>query len=162
MDEAFGMSTNEQAGWKKRKTPNLAISNEASTASSTPVANSRSSRNKQAGTRGPSAQGPKQLIHLEDVVIMMAWEILTIKQRMGALRCGANFVVVLRDNNWKQKVAEVCEGWCTKQQEKDDGSAHPWACSKRGAALECVISLLNKTAVAETLSVARITELHPG
>ena len=46
MDEAFGMSTNEQAGWKKRNIPNLAISNEANTASSTPVANTRSSRNK--------------------------------------------------------------------------------------------------------------------
>ena len=33
MDEAGGMATNEQTGWKKRKTPNLAISNEASTAS---------------------------------------------------------------------------------------------------------------------------------
>ena len=41
MDEAGGMATNEQTGWKKRKTPNLAISNEASTASSTPVASSR-------------------------------------------------------------------------------------------------------------------------
>ena len=77
MDEAFGMSTNEQAGWKKRKTPNLAISNEASTASSTPVANTRGSRNKPKGAQGTAAQGPKQLIHLEDVVIMMAWEILT-------------------------------------------------------------------------------------
>ena len=93
---------------------------------------------------------------------MMAWEILMMKQKMGALRCGANFVVIFRDNNWKQKVAEVCEGWCTKQQEEYDGSAHPWACSKRGAAFGCVISLLNKAAVADTLSVARITELHPG
>ena len=57
MDETFGMATNEQAGWKKRKTLNLAISHEASTASSTPVASSRSSRNKQAGTRGPGVQG---------------------------------------------------------------------------------------------------------
>ena len=162
MDEAFGMATNEQAGWKKRKTPNLAISHEASTASSTPVASTRSSRNKPAGTRGPGAQGQRQITHLEDVITMMAWAILTMKQKMGALRCGANFVVILRDNTWKQKVAEVSEGWCTKQQEKDDGSAHPWACSKRGAAFGCVISLLNKAAVADTLSVARITDIHPG
>ena len=112
------MATNEQAGWKKRKTPNLAISHEASTASSTPVASSRSSRNKQAGSRGPGAQGQRQITHLEDVITMMAWEILMMKQKMGALRCGANFVVILRDNTWKQKVAEVCEGWFTKQQEK--------------------------------------------
>ena len=69
MDEAFGMSTNEQTGWKKRKTPNLAISNEASTASSTPVANTRGSRNKPKGVQGTAAQGHKQLTHLEDVVI---------------------------------------------------------------------------------------------
>ena len=162
MDEAGGMATNEQTGWKKRKTPNLAISHEASTASSTPVASSRSSRNKQAGNKGPGAQGQRQITHLEDVITMMAWEILMMKQKMGALRCGANFVVILRDNTWKQKVAEVCEGWCTKQQEKDDGSAHPWACSTRGAAFGCVISLLNKAAVADTLSAARVTELYPG
>ena len=101
MDEAFGMSTNEQAGWKKR-----------STASSTLVANTRGSRNKPKGTQGTVAQGPKQLIHLEDVVTMMAWEILTMKQKVGALRCGTNFVVILRDKNWKQSLAEVCEGWC--------------------------------------------------
>ena len=46
-----------------------------------------------------------------------------MKQKMGALCCGANFVVILRDNTWKQKVAEVCEGWCTKQQVKEEGSA---------------------------------------
>ena len=107
-------------------------------------------------------KGQRQTTHLEDVVTMMAWEILMMKQKIGALRCGANFVVVLRDNTWKQKMAEVCEGWCTKQQEKDDGSAHPWACSKRGAAFGCVISSLNKAAFADTLSVARITDLHPG
>ena len=117
MDEAFGMSSNEQTGWKKRKTPNLDISNEANAASSTPVANTRGSRNKPNGAQGTAAQGHKQLTHLEDVVIMMAWEILTIKQSVGALRCGANFVVVLRDKNWKQTLAEVCEGWCAKQQE---------------------------------------------
>ena len=61
-----------------------------------------------------------------------------------------------------KKVVEVCEGWYAKQQEKEDGSAHPWACSKRGAAFGCVISLLNKAAVADTLSVARNTELHSG
>ena len=150
MDEAFGMATNEQAGWKKRKTPNLAISQEASTASSTPVASSRSSRNKQAGTRGPGVQAQRQITHLEDVITMMAWEILMLKQKMGALRCGANFVVILRDNSWKQKVPEVCEGW------------HPWACSKRGAAFGCVISLLNKAAIADTLSAARISEMNLG
>ena len=26
-----------------------------------------------------------------------------MKQKMGALRCGATFVVILRDNTWKQK-----------------------------------------------------------
>ena len=83
MDEAFGMATNEQAGWKKRKTPNLAISHEASTASSTPVASTRSSRNKLAGARCPGAQGQRQTTHLEDVVTMMAWEILMIKQTMS-------------------------------------------------------------------------------
>ena len=103
MDEAFEMATNEQVEWKKRKIPNLAISNEASTASSTPVASTRSSRNKLAGARGPGAQGQRQTTHLEDVVTMMAWEILMMKQKMGALRCGANFVVILRDKNWKQK-----------------------------------------------------------
>ena len=93
---------------------------------------------------------------------MMAWEILTIKQRVGALRCGANFVVILRDKSWKHRLAEVCEGRCVKQQEKEEGSAHPWACSKRGAAFGCVISLLNKAAIADTLSAARHTELHSG
>ena len=92
----------------------------------------------------------------------MAWGILTIKQKVGVLRCGANFVVILRDNNWKQSLAEVCEGWCAKQQEKEEGTAHPWACSKRGAAFVCVISLLNKVARAETLSAARNTESHSG
>ena len=66
MDEAFGMSSKEQTGWKKRKTPNLVITNESSTASCTPD------------------QGQRQLTHLEDVLIMMAWEILTMKQRVGA------------------------------------------------------------------------------
>ena len=61
-----------------------------------------------------------------------------------------------------KKVAEACEGWCTKQQAKDEGSAHPWACSKRGAAFGCVISLLNEAAAADTRSAARTTELHPG
>ena len=162
MDEAGGMATNEQTGWKKRKTPNLATSHEASTASSAQVASSRSSRSKQAGNKGPVAQGQRQITHLEDVTTMMAWEILMMKQKMGALRCGANFVSLLRDNTWKQKVAEVCEGWCTKQQAKEERSAHPWACSKKGAAFGCVISLLNKAAVADTLSAACITELHPG
>ena len=74
---------------------------------------------------------------------------------MGALRCGANSVVILRDKNWKQRLAEVCEGWCAKQQEKDEGTAHPWACSKRGAAFGCVISLLNKAAAAHTLCCAQ-------
>ena len=69
MDEAGGMATNEQAGWKKRKTPNLAISHEASAASATPVANTRGSRNKPKGAQGTAAQGHKQLTHLEDVVI---------------------------------------------------------------------------------------------
>ena len=119
-------------------------------------------QDKPAGARGPGAQGQRQITHLEDVVTMMAWEILMIKQKMGALRCGANFVLILRDNNWKQRLAEVCEGWCAKQQEKDEGSAHPWACSKRGAAFGCVISLLNKAAIADTLSAARNTELHSG
>ena len=98
MDAVGGMATNEQVGWKKRKTPNLAISNDASAASSTQVASTRSSRNKPAGARGPSAQGQRQITHLEDVITMMAWEILMMKQKMGALRCGANFVVILRDN----------------------------------------------------------------
>ena len=111
-----------------------------STASSAPVANTRGSRIKPKGAQGTAAQGPKQLIHLEDVVIMMAWEILTIKQKVDRL-------------------AEVCEGWCAKQQEKDEGTAHPWACSKRGG---CVISLLNKAAIADTLSAARNTESHSG
>ena len=84
-----------------------------------------------------------------------------MKQKMGALRCGI-FVVILRDNYWKQKVAEVCEGWCTKQQEKDEGSAHPRACPNKGAAFGRVISLLNKAAVTDTLLVARNTDLHPG
>ena len=84
MEEAFGMATNEQTGWKKRKIPNLAISNEASTASSTSVASTRSSRNKPAGARGPSAQGQRQTTHLEDVVTMMSWEILMIKQNNGS------------------------------------------------------------------------------
>ena len=156
------MLSNEQTGWKKRKTPNLAISNEPSTASSTPVSNSRGFRNKPKGAQGPGAQGQRQTTHLEDVVVMMTWEILTIKQKVGASRCGANFVVVFRDKNWKQQLSEVCEGWCAKQQEKDDGAAHPWACSKKGAAFGCVISLLNKAAIADTLSAARNTELHPG
>ena len=39
--------------------------------------------------------------------------------------------------------------------------AHPWACSKRGAACGCVISLLNKAVTADTLSVSRNIELHP-
>ena len=79
MAEALGMSSNEQTGWKKRKTPNLAISNEPSTASSTPVSNSRGSRNEPKGAQGTGIQGQRQLTHLEDVVVMMAWEILTIK-----------------------------------------------------------------------------------
>ena len=54
MDEAFGMSTNEQTGWKKRKIPNLAISNEASTASSTPVASTRQA----CGSSGSRCSGP--------------------------------------------------------------------------------------------------------
>ena len=89
MDEAFGMVTNEQAGWKKKKTPNLAISLEASTASSNPVASSRSSRNEQAGTRGPGAQGQRQITHLADVITLMAWEILMMKQKNGSIvmRC---------------------------------------------------------------------------
>ena len=77
-------------------------------------------------------------------------------------RCGANFVVILRDKNGKQQLAEVCEGWRAKQQEKDHGTAHTWACSKRGAAFGCVTSLLNKATAANTLSAARNTELHPG
>ena len=112
------MSSNEQAGWKKRKTPNIAIANEPSTVSSTPVSNSRGSRNKPKRAQGPGAQGQRQTTPLEDVVVMMAWEILTIKQKVGALRCGANFVVFLRDKSWKQQLAEVCEGWCAEQQEK--------------------------------------------
>ena len=54
------------------------------------------------------------------------------------------------------------EGWCAKQQEKDEGAAHPWASSKRGAAFGCIISLLNKAAIANSLSAPRNTELHPG
>ena len=104
----------------------------------------------------------RQLTHLGDVVVVMAWEILTIKQKAGALRCGANVVVVLRDKNCKQQLSEVCEGWCAKQQAKYEDTAHPWACSKRGAAFGCVISLLNKAAIADTLSAARTTEVHPG
>ena len=37
MAEALSMSSSEQTGWKKRKTPNLALANEPSSASSTPV-----------------------------------------------------------------------------------------------------------------------------
>ena len=76
------------------------------------------------------------------------------------LRCVANFVVVLRDKNWKKQLAEVCEGWCAKQQERDEGAAHSWACSKRGAVFGCIISLLNKAAIADTLTAPR--NLHPG
>ena len=119
MAEALSMSTSEQTGWKKRKTPNLALANEPSTASSTPVSNNKVVRNKPKGTQGgPGALGQKQTAHLEDVVVKMAWELLIMKQKVGALRCGANFVVVLRDKNWKQPLAEVCERWCAKQQEK--------------------------------------------
>ena len=120
------------------------------------------SRNKPKGAQGPGAQGQKQLTDLEDVVVMMAWELLTMKQRVGTLRCGANFVVILRDKNWKQQLAEVCEGWCAKQQEKGEGAAHTWACSKRGAAFGCVISLLNKAGMADSPSAPRNTEVHPG
>ena len=163
MAEALSVSSNGQAGWKKRKTPNIAIANEPSTASSTPVSNSRGSRNKPEGAQGPGSQGQKQITHLEDVVVMMAWEILTLKQKLGALRCGAKFLwlffVTKIGNN---SFAEVCEGWCAKQQEKDDGTAHPWACSQRGAAFGCVVSLLNKAATADALSAPRNTKLHPG
>ena len=118
---------------------------------------------KQAQRRsGPGAKGQKQTTNLEDVVVMMAWEIWTIEQKVGALRCGANFVVILSGKIWKQQLAEVCEVWCAKQQEKDDGTAHPWACSKRGAAFRCVISLLNRAATADSPSAPRNTELHPG
>ena len=57
MDEAFDMSTNEQAGWKKRKIPNLAISNEASTASSTPVASTRGFQEQAQRSPGNSCSG---------------------------------------------------------------------------------------------------------
>ena len=126
MAEALGMSSNEQTGWKKLKTPNLAMSNDPSTASSTPVSNTRvpETSQKELWEQVPR---DRQLTHLEDVVVLMAWEILKIKQKVGALRCGAKFVVVLRDKNWKQQLSQVCEGWCAKQQEKDDGAAHPWS-----------------------------------
>ena len=86
MAEELSMSSSEQVGWKKRKTPNLALANEPSTVSSTPVSNNRVVRNKPKGAQGPGAQGQKKLTHLEDVVVMMAWELLTMKQRVGALR----------------------------------------------------------------------------
>ena len=79
MAKALSMSSSEQAGWKKRKTPNIALANEPSTASSTPVSKYRGSRNKPEGAQEPGAQGQKQLTHLEDVVVMMTWELLTLK-----------------------------------------------------------------------------------
>ena len=130
MADALSMSSSEQTGWKKRKTPNLALANEPSTASSTPVSNYRGSRNKPKGAQGPGAPGQKQITHLEDVVVLMAWELLTMKQRVGALRCGANFVVILREkigsNSWQRYAKDGVQ----KQQETDEGAAHPWACSK--------------------------------
>ena len=119
MDEACGMATNEQAGWKKRKTPNLAISHEASTASSTPVASSRSSRNRQAGTRGPGAQGQRQITHLEDVITMMAWGNPDKKAKSGSITmrckfCGYSSRQKIGNNNWQR----CAEAGCAKQQEK--------------------------------------------
>ena len=116
------MATNEQAGWKKRKTPNLAISHEASSASSTPVASSRSSRNKKAGTRGPGAQGQRQITHLEDVITMMAWEILMMKQTWE--HCDAGRILwlfsgTIPGNNKKKRMDQqlwgVSSHYSTKQ-----------------------------------------------
>ena len=50
-----------------------------------------------------------------------------IKERLEALRCGANFVVIQRDKNGKHRLAEVCGCWCANQKE-EEGTAHPWAC----------------------------------
>ena len=61
MDEAFGMSSNEQTGWKKRKTPKLAITNEASTASPTPVAHTRSFQEHAKRSSGNSCSGTQTI-----------------------------------------------------------------------------------------------------
>ena len=110
----------------------------------------RKKKSSRGGGQGEApTQDQKPQHRLDDIVVMVTRELLMLKQQVGALNC-SSFVVILRDDLWKKHLAKVCEGWVAKQQEQDNGAAHPRACFKRAATFGCVIMMLHKAAMADS------------
>ena len=94
----------KQAGWKKRKTPSMAIASEPGTASSTIVSNSSGSNNKPKGAQG-------HVLRASDTPLiwkMLWWEILTINKKWEHCDvvqiCGYSSGQKVGSNNWQRFV----------------------------------------------------------